>query len=79
MKAIVVTDQAAGTAGVKLVERPKPQAAINDVVVQIHASVRFVPSGCLAVAKCDSRLPSWEQAFGELARSLSLFVRLWAD
>ena len=38
MKAIVVTDQAAGTAGVKLVERPKPQAAINDVVVQIHAS-----------------------------------------
>jgi NADPH:quinone reductase-like Zn-dependent oxidoreductase len=38
MKAIVVTDQTAGTAGVKLVERPKPQAAINDVVVQIHAS-----------------------------------------
>jgi len=26
MKAIVVTDQAAGTAGVKLVERPEPQA-----------------------------------------------------
>src|SRR5213592_366880 len=38
MKAIVVTDQAAGTAGVKLVERPEPQAAINDVVVQIQAS-----------------------------------------
>src|SRR3954454_2744649 len=38
MKAIVVTDQAAGAAGVKLVERPEPQAAINDVVVQIHAS-----------------------------------------
>src|SRR5438477_2344753 len=38
MKAIVVTDQAAGTAGVKLVKRPEPQAAINDVVVQIHAS-----------------------------------------
>src|SRR2546422_800804 len=38
MKAIVVTDQAVGTAGVKLVERPEPQAAINDVVVQIHAS-----------------------------------------
>ena len=31
MKAIVVTDQAAGTAGMKLVERPEPQAAINDV------------------------------------------------
>src|ERR1700751_2961264 len=38
MKGIVVTDQAAGTASVKLVERPEPQAAINDVVVQIHAS-----------------------------------------
>src|ERR1700731_4186138 len=38
MKAIVVTDQAAGMAGVKLVERPEPKAAINDVVVQIHAS-----------------------------------------
>ena len=35
MKAIVVTDQAAGTAGMKLVERPEPPAAINDVIVQI--------------------------------------------
>ena len=34
MKAIVVTDQAAGTAGMTLVERPEPQAAINDVVVR---------------------------------------------
>src|SRR5262249_2980476 len=38
MKAIVVTDQAAGTAEMTLAERPEPQAAINDVVVQIHAS-----------------------------------------
>ena len=38
MKAIVVTDQAAGMAGMKLVERPEPKAAINDVVVQVHAS-----------------------------------------
>jgi NADPH:quinone reductase-like Zn-dependent oxidoreductase len=38
MKAIVVTDQTAGTAGMKLVERPEPTAAINDVVVQVHAS-----------------------------------------
>ncbi|HWB47461.1 MAG TPA: NADP-dependent oxidoreductase [Hyphomicrobiaceae bacterium] len=38
MKAIVVTDQAAGTAGMKLSERPEPGAAINDVIVQIHAS-----------------------------------------
>jgi len=27
-----------GTAGMKLVERPEPQAAINDVVVQVHAA-----------------------------------------
>jgi NADPH:quinone reductase-like Zn-dependent oxidoreductase len=38
MKAIVATDQAAGTAGMKLVKRPEPQAAINDVIVQVHAS-----------------------------------------
>ena len=38
MKAIVVTDQAAGTAGMKLVERPEPRAAINDVIVRVHAS-----------------------------------------
>ena len=47
MKAIVMTDQAAGTAGMKLVERPEPQGAslaslsganCGDVVVQIHAS-----------------------------------------
>src|SRR5262249_54197678 len=43
MKAIVVTDQAAGTAGMKLAERPEPQAAINDVVVQVHAS-GYVPT-----------------------------------
>src|SRR4051794_41631730 len=43
MKAIVVTDEAAGTAGMRLVERPEPPAAINDVVVQIHAS-GFVPT-----------------------------------
>src|SRR5262245_18612468 len=38
MKAIVVTDRAAGTRGMKLVERPEPQAAMHDVVVQVHAS-----------------------------------------
>jgi NADPH:quinone reductase-like Zn-dependent oxidoreductase len=38
MKAIVVTDQAAGTAGMTLVERPEPDAALNDVVVEVHAS-----------------------------------------
>jgi NADPH:quinone reductase-like Zn-dependent oxidoreductase len=43
MKAILVTDQAAGTAGMKLAERPEPAAAINDVTVQIHAS-GFVPT-----------------------------------
>src|SRR3954451_19441120 len=43
MRAIVVTDEAAGTAGMTLVERPEPRAAINDVIVQIHAS-GFVPT-----------------------------------
>jgi NADPH:quinone reductase-like Zn-dependent oxidoreductase len=43
MKAVVVTDQAAGTKGMKLTDRPEPQAAINDVVVEIHAS-GFVPT-----------------------------------
>jgi len=43
MKAIVVTDKAAGTAGMKLVEQPEPPAAINDVIVQVHAS-GFVPT-----------------------------------
>ena len=38
MKAIVVTDEAAGTAGMTLVERPEPEPAINEVVVQVHAS-----------------------------------------
>jgi NADPH:quinone reductase-like Zn-dependent oxidoreductase len=43
MKAIIVTDEAAGTAGMKLATRSQPQAAINDVVVQVHAS-GFVPT-----------------------------------
>jgi NADPH:quinone reductase-like Zn-dependent oxidoreductase len=38
MKAIVVRDQAAGRAGMKLEARPEPQAGINDVVVRVHAS-----------------------------------------
>jgi NADPH:quinone reductase-like Zn-dependent oxidoreductase len=43
MKAIVVTDKTAGTAGMTLVERPDPEPAINDVVVEVHAS-GFVPT-----------------------------------
>jgi NADPH:quinone reductase-like Zn-dependent oxidoreductase len=47
MRAIVVTDEAAGTAGMKLVERPDPDvprlaslkgANYGDVVVEVHAS-----------------------------------------
>src|SRR4051812_31192514 len=38
MRAIVVTERASGIAGMKPVERPDPQAAINDVVVEVHAS-----------------------------------------
>lgn len=43
MKAIVVTDQAAGKAGMTLVDRPEPTPALNDVVVEVHAS-GFVPT-----------------------------------
>jgi NADPH:quinone reductase-like Zn-dependent oxidoreductase len=43
MKAIVVTDQEAGTKGMKLADRPEPQAAINDALVEVHAS-GFVPT-----------------------------------
>jgi NADPH:quinone reductase-like Zn-dependent oxidoreductase len=43
MKAIVVTEQAAGTAGLRLVERPEPEAAINDVLVEVVAS-GFTPT-----------------------------------
>jgi NADPH:quinone reductase-like Zn-dependent oxidoreductase len=43
MKDIEVTDQAAGTAGMTLTERPEPPAAINDVIVQVYAS-GFVPT-----------------------------------
>ncbi len=38
MKAIVVTDQAAGPAGMTLAERPEPEPSTNDVVVEVHAS-----------------------------------------
>jgi len=43
MKAIVVTDQAAGTAGMALVERPEPVAAINDVLVEVRVT-GFAPT-----------------------------------
>lgn len=38
MKAIIVTDNDAGTAGMRLAERPVPRTAENDVTVQVHAS-----------------------------------------
>ncbi|TCR96239.1 NADP-dependent oxidoreductase [Rhizobium sp. BK418] len=43
MKAIVATDEAKGTAGMTVEVRPEPQAAINDVIVEVHAS-GFVPT-----------------------------------
>ena len=43
MKAIVVTDQSAGLAGMMVQEMPEPHAAINDIVVEVHAS-GFVPT-----------------------------------
>ena len=52
MKAIVVTDQAAGTAGMKLVERPEPQAAINDAVVS---------GSCVGISGTDRQFAATQQ------------------
>jgi NADPH:quinone reductase and related Zn-dependent oxidoreductases len=38
MKAILARDEAAGTAGMALVDHPMPLAGINDAIVQVHAS-----------------------------------------
>jgi NADPH:quinone reductase-like Zn-dependent oxidoreductase len=38
MRAIVVSDQAAGTAGMTLTDLPQPSVAINDVLVEVRAS-----------------------------------------
>lgn len=38
MKAVVVQDQSMGSAGMKLMDLPNPQAAINDVIVQVCAA-----------------------------------------
>ncbi len=38
MKAIVVTDRSAGTAGMSLEELPEPEPAINDVIVHVQTS-----------------------------------------
>ena len=39
MKAIVVTDQAAGTAGMKLVERPEPQGAALNPNLEVDKNI----------------------------------------
>jgi NADPH:quinone reductase-like Zn-dependent oxidoreductase len=62
MKAIVVTDEAVGTTGMTLVEQPEPTAAVNDVVVQVHAS-GFTPgeltwSGTWADRRGRDRTPT---------------------
>lgn len=38
MKAIIVSNEDAGTEGMELTERPDPSAAINDVLIEVHAS-----------------------------------------
>lgn len=37
MRAITVTDRAAGTAGMTLTEQPEPHASGNDVIVRVRA------------------------------------------
>jgi len=43
MRALVVTDEAAGAAGITEADRPRPTPAINDVIVEVHAS-GYVPT-----------------------------------
>src|SRR5262249_701581 len=57
MKAMGVREQAGGTAGMKLLERHEPQAAINDVVVQVYAS-GFVPTELTWPSTWTDRLDS---------------------
>ena len=66
MKAIVVTDQAAGTAGMTLVERPEPQAAINDVVVEVHGQGTLLT----VAGSRRERRPAMDERQGPLSRGL---------
>jgi hypothetical protein len=44
VKAITVTDESAGTAGMALADRPDPQPAINVVFVRSTPPASFTPS-----------------------------------
>src|SRR5207237_323332 len=55
MKAVVVRDEAAGTAGMTLAQRPEPEPAINDVVVQVHAA-GFTSGELTWPSTCTDRL-----------------------
>ena len=81
MKAIVVTDEAAGTAGMTLVERPEPEPAINDVAVQVRASgfvaTEFVRM--LAKSRSDIELePVGPLALKGLDEPVDAYRVLWA-
>ena len=43
MRALVVTEETAGAAGITEADRPRPTPAINDVIVEVHAS-GYVPT-----------------------------------
>jgi NADPH:quinone reductase-like Zn-dependent oxidoreductase len=74
MKAIVVTDETAGTAGMKLVERPEPKMAGNKVLVQVRAS-GFTPGELTCPGTWTDRLdrtpsiPGHRPAFFDLRMS----------
>jgi len=78
MKAIVVTDEAAGTAGMKLVDRPEPQAAINDVVVRVQLAGIVTALGYgttgLAVGQRVFGLADWYRD-GSLAEFIAIEAR----
>ena len=84
MKAILATDEAAGTAGMTLAERPEPAPAINEVVVQVHAAgftsgeltwrqfeCTTTNTSCVRSGRSASRMPSLRsdrQTYSKCAR-----------
>lgn len=68
MKAIVVTDQAAGTAGMKLVERPDPDAA------------RPASLSRASYASMQSTQPAWaSRVRGTFSTSSASGPRTWLE
>src|SRR3546814_7959082 len=79
MKAIVVTDQAAGTAGMKLAERPERQPAITAVAVRVKApgyvtTNRHGPSTCTNALDLTQMARTTPETNHQVVLSIASFV-----